>query len=75
MLLASLIGGAAFGLIGVFMAIPIAAGVKVLLAERLQARHTAGTPAAAPADGEMSPPPDQPSQAPSRAPPPDQHVP
>jgi predicted PurR-regulated permease PerM len=67
-LLASLIGGAALGLVGVFMAIPIAAGVKVLLAERLQARDAAA--AAAPGDGETSPPPGQPSQAPSRAPPP-----
>ena len=75
MLPASLIGGAVLGLIGVFMAIPIAAGVKVLLAERLQARDAADTPAAAPADGETAPPPDQPSQAPSRAPPSDQHVP
>ena len=56
-LLASLIGGAALGLVGVFMAIPIAAGVKVLLAERLQARDAADPCAGAPADGEMSPPP------------------
>jgi predicted PurR-regulated permease PerM len=53
-LLASLIGGAALGLIGVFMAIPIAAGVKVLLAERLQARDAADTAAAAPGDGEIA---------------------
>ena len=74
-LLASLIGGTALGLIGVFMAIPIAAGVKVLLAERLQARDAADTPAAAPADGETAPPPDQPSQVPSRAPPDQAHPP
>ena len=70
-LLASLIGGAALGLVGVFMAIPIGAGVKVLLAERVQARDAADAPAAAPADGETAPPPDQPSQTPPRAPPPD----
>jgi predicted PurR-regulated permease PerM len=74
-LLASLIGGAALGLIGVFMAIPIAAGVKVLLAERLQARDAVDTAAAMPGDGEIAQPADQPSQAPSRAPPPDRHVP
>jgi predicted PurR-regulated permease PerM len=37
-LLAALIGGAALGLIGALMAIPVAAGVTVLLSERLQAR-------------------------------------
>jgi hypothetical protein len=36
-----LIGGAAMGLIGALMAIPIAAGIKVLLPERLQARDAA----------------------------------
>jgi len=40
-LLAGLIGGAALGLIGALMAIPIAAGGKVLLSERLQARDAA----------------------------------
>ena len=49
MLLAGLIGGATLGLIGALMAIPIAAGGKVLLSERLQARDAAGTDAAAPA--------------------------
>jgi predicted PurR-regulated permease PerM len=40
-LLAALIGGAALGLIGALMAIPVAAGVTVLLSERLQARDAA----------------------------------
>jgi predicted PurR-regulated permease PerM len=40
-LLAGLIGGTVLGLIGALMAIPIAAGLKVVLAERLQARDSA----------------------------------
>src|ERR1019366_8205565 len=36
-LLAGLIGGTALGLIGALMAIPVAAGAKVLLSEHLQA--------------------------------------
>ena len=40
-LLAALIGGTALGLVGALMAIPIAAGLKVVLAERLHARDTA----------------------------------
>jgi predicted PurR-regulated permease PerM len=40
-LLAGLIGAAAMGLIGALMAIPIAAGIKVLLSERLEARDAA----------------------------------
>jgi predicted PurR-regulated permease PerM len=51
-LLAGLIGAAAMGLIGALMAIPIAAGIKVLLSERLQARDTADAGAAAPGDGD-----------------------
>ena len=47
-LLAGLIGGAALGLVGALMAIPIAAGAKVLLSERLQARDVADSDAAAP---------------------------
>jgi predicted PurR-regulated permease PerM len=42
-LLAGLIGAAAMGLIGALMAIPIAAGIKVLLSERLQARDAGDT--------------------------------
>ena len=45
-LLAGLIGGTALGLVGALMAIPITAGLKVLLNERLQARDAAGTGAA-----------------------------
>jgi len=41
-LLAGLIGGTVLGLIGALMAIPVTAGLKVVLAERLQARGTAG---------------------------------
>ena len=51
-LLAGLIGAAAMGLIGALMAIPIAAGIKVLLSERLQARDAADAGAAAPGDGD-----------------------
>jgi predicted PurR-regulated permease PerM len=40
-LLASLIGGTVLGLVGALMAIPVAAGLKVVLAERLQARDGA----------------------------------
>ena len=40
-LLAGLIGGTVLGLIGALMAIPVAAGLKVVLAERLQARDSA----------------------------------
>jgi predicted PurR-regulated permease PerM len=68
-LLAGLIGAAAMGLIGALMAIPIAAAIKVLLSERLQARDTADADAAAPGDGETAP---QPGQASSPTlPPPD----
>ena len=57
------------GLIGALLAIPIAAGIKVLLSERLQARDTADADAAAPGDGETAP---QPGQASSPTlPPPD----
>jgi predicted PurR-regulated permease PerM len=67
-LLAGLIGGATLGLIGALMAIPIAAGGKVLLSERLQARDAAGTDATAPGAGETAP---QPGQAAPHAPPAD----
>jgi predicted PurR-regulated permease PerM len=40
-LLAGLIGGTVLGLIGALMAIPVAAGLKVVLAERLRARDAA----------------------------------
>jgi len=48
-LLAGLIGGTVLGLIGALMAIPVAAGLKVVLAERLQVRDSAD---AEPADVE-----------------------
>jgi predicted PurR-regulated permease PerM len=40
-LLAGLIGGTVLGLIGALMAIPVAAALKVVLAERLHARDLA----------------------------------
>ena len=45
-LLAGLIGGTALGPVGALMAIPITAGLKVLLNERLEARDAADTDAA-----------------------------
>jgi len=42
-LLAGLIGGTVLGLVGARMAIPLAAGLKVVLAEQLHARDAAGT--------------------------------
>jgi predicted PurR-regulated permease PerM len=74
-LLAGLIGGAALGLIGALMAIPITAGIKVLMSERLQARDaadidSASIDAAALGDGETAPQPAHPGQAPPRTPPP-----
>ena len=68
-LLAALIGGAALGLIGALMAIPIAAGVSVLLSERLQARDAADADAAAP--GDSTPQPGDPGMAPPHTPPPE----
>jgi predicted PurR-regulated permease PerM len=55
-LLAGLIGGAVLGLIGALMAIPVAAGLKVVLAERLQVRDSADAePAGAePADSGLA---------------------
>jgi predicted PurR-regulated permease PerM len=41
-LLAALIGGTVLGLVGALMAIPVAAGLKVVLAEQLRARDTVG---------------------------------
>jgi predicted PurR-regulated permease PerM len=42
-LLAALIGGTALGLLGAVMAIPVAAAMRVVITERLQARDAAGT--------------------------------
>jgi len=67
-LLATLIGGTALGLIGALMAIPIAAGVQQLLSERRQARD-ADTPAPPSSDQETAQPPDQPSKRWRRRPP------
>jgi predicted PurR-regulated permease PerM len=52
-LLAGLIGGTILGLIGALMAIPVAAGLKVVLAERLQARDSADADAAPDADAAL----------------------
>jgi predicted PurR-regulated permease PerM len=49
-LLAGLIGGTALGLVGALMAIPVAAALKVVLAERLQARDAADADAEASED-------------------------
>lgn len=42
-LLAALIGGTTLGLLGAVMAIPVAAALRVVITERLQARDAAGT--------------------------------
>ena len=49
-LLAGLIGGTVLGLVGALMAIPVAAGLKVVLAERLHARDNGEPDATPPAD-------------------------
>jgi predicted PurR-regulated permease PerM len=51
-LLAGLIGGTVLGLIGALMAIPVAAGLKVVLGERLEARDSAEADTDAEADAE-----------------------
>ena len=53
-LLAALIGGTVLGLVGALMAIPIAAALKVVLAERLHARDAAGADGEASEDGEAA---------------------
>jgi predicted PurR-regulated permease PerM len=58
-LLATLIGGTALGVVGALMAIPIAAATQQLLSERLQARD-ADTHPPPPSDGENEQPADQP---------------
>jgi predicted PurR-regulated permease PerM len=67
-LLATLIGGTALGLIGALMAIPIAAAVQQLLSERRQARD-GDTPAPPSSDQETEPPPGQPPKRWRRRPP------
>ena len=54
-LLSGLIGGTVLGLIGALMAIPIAAGLKVVLGERLQARDSADPDPDPDADPEPAP--------------------
>jgi predicted PurR-regulated permease PerM len=53
-LLAGLIGGTVLGLIGALMAIPIAAGLKVVLAERLRERDSADAATDADADAAVA---------------------
>src|SRR6185437_11584767 len=53
-LLAALIGGTILGLVGALMAIPIAAALKVVLAERLHARDAASADGGAPEDDETA---------------------
>ena len=52
-LLAGLIGGTVLGLIGALMAIPVAAALKVVLAERLRARDSADADDALDADAAL----------------------
>jgi predicted PurR-regulated permease PerM len=62
-LMAGLIGGTVLGLVGALMAIPIAAGLKVVLSERLHARDSASGQAGAPADREAVSPAEPANQA------------
>ena len=57
-LLAALIGGTVLGLVGALMAIPVAAGLKVVLAERLDARDSAATGTGRSEDLEAASPPE-----------------
>src|SRR5580693_7279143 len=54
-LLAGLIGATVLGLVGALMAIPVAAGLKVVLAEWLQARDSADVDATRSEDGTAAP--------------------
>jgi predicted PurR-regulated permease PerM len=62
-LMAGLIGGTVLGLVGALMAIPIAAGLKVVLSERLHARDSASGQAGAPGDREAVSPAEPANQA------------
>jgi predicted PurR-regulated permease PerM len=62
-LLAGLIGGTVLGLIGALMAIPVAAGLKVVLAERLRARDSADADAERAEDGQGASPPESADEA------------
>jgi predicted PurR-regulated permease PerM len=66
-LLAGLIGATALGLVGALMAIPVAAGLKVVLSEQLQARDAADAHAEASPDAEAASQPEPTDEAsPSR---------
>jgi predicted PurR-regulated permease PerM len=56
-LLAALIGGTVLGLVGALMAIPIAAALKIVLAERLDAHDAADADSGASGDHDVVPPP------------------
>jgi predicted PurR-regulated permease PerM len=62
-LLAGLIGGTVLGLVGALMAIPIAAGLKVVLSEQLHARDSASGHAGVPGDSEAVSSPEPAGQA------------
>jgi predicted PurR-regulated permease PerM len=70
-LLAGLIGGTVLGLVGALMAIPVAAGLKVVLSEQLHARDAASAEAGASGDREEVPSPEPVGQ--STPPPTSQH--
>ena len=63
MLLAGLIGGTVLGLVGALMAIPIAAGLKVVLSEQLHARDAASPPPETSGDHDGASPPEPVDQA------------
>jgi predicted PurR-regulated permease PerM len=71
-LLAGLIGGTILGLVGALMAIPVAAGLKVVLSEQLHARDAASAKAGASGDREEVPSPEPAGQSasPPTSPPP-----
>jgi predicted PurR-regulated permease PerM len=57
-LLAGLIGGTVLGLVGALMAIPVAAGLKVVLGERLEARDSADADTGQAEDDQAAPAPE-----------------
>ncbi len=68
-LLAALIGGTVLGLVGALMAIPVAAALKVVLAEQLHARDAASADGGAAEDRETAPRPAPAGEATPPAPP------
>ena len=62
-LLAGLIGGTVLGLVGALMAIPVAAGLKVVLSEQLHARDAASAKTGASGDREKVPSPEPAGQS------------